>query len=554
MSKEKHNPNYFDGIIEINELPEDKMAGRVKIRMSAHKIVDKQSLETANENGICWLEEYVQENIDTCIGMPYVVDWMYSKEEGIPSGHGTMKYTDDGEIVFEGESIGSVQNAFIEDIEIDGEIKKVLMTEGYIYEQRNKPLVEFLKSQKEEGNKIYGSIEINGKNGSKIIEYLDGNKNIDGSLKMDRVPIKYSYSGLALLYIDPPADRNSQIFEVNSKQENLDINTNINNTTVKEDDNLGEENNQNNTTIEINELNIDDLSILIEREFNKKINEDNDNYKYYYIHKFYPTNSSFVMKSWYEVGEYYKSSYIVENSKVTIGNIVKVEEDWMPVDGEKSIEINNVLINILNNQNKQITKEENNKMDEKIVLELNQKIEDKINEINTLTKSLEAKEVEVNTLIKSLEEKTVEINTLTEKSQELDNKIIELNTTIVEVNKLLESEKTEKESLIVEVNSFREEKTKLESEAKIAEVNAYFETEITKNGFEEAEVNSLKSFVDAVDLDGLKKAEAELCAKKFKEMIAKDASVEVNTKNDMFIAIKEKEKKVIPGSVPSFFN
>ena len=179
-------------------------------------------------------------------------------------------------------------------------------------------------------------------------------------------------------------------------------------------------------------------------------------------------------------------------------------------------------------------------MDEKIVLELNQKIEDKINEINSLTKSLE--------------EKATEINSLTEKVKESDSKVVELNTTIVEVNKLLESEKTEKESLIVEVNSFREEKVKAETEAKIVEVNSYFEIEITKNGFEESEVNSLKSFVDAVDLDGLKKAEAELCAKKFKEMIAKDASVEVNTKNDMFIAIKDKEMKNVSGSIPSFFN
>ena len=194
-------------------------------------------------------------------------------------------------------------------------------------------------------------------------------------------------------------------------------------------------------------------------------------------------------------------------------------------------------------------------MDEKIVLELNQKIEDKINEINSLTKSVEQKETEINSLTKSLEEKAVEINTLIEKTQELDSKIIEVSNTIVEVNKLLESEKAEKESLTVEVNSFREAKIKTESEAKIAEVNSYFETEITKNGFEESEVNSLKSFVEAIDLEGLKKAEAELCAKKFKEMIASnDTGVETNTNNAMFISIKEKEMKKVPSSIPSFFN
>ncbi|MDD4000067.1 MAG: hypothetical protein PHX62_04140, partial [Bacilli bacterium] len=372
------------------------------------------------------------------------------------------------------------------------------------------------------------------------IVYLDGNKNSDGTLKMGRCPTVFDFSGLAILSnLENPADDNSIVFEVNSKQDDLDINK----PSRKDDSVLLDENK--NIVIELNELDINDIATLIENGFNRKFNNENPDSEchYYYIHKFYPTNSTFVMKSWGSVGDYYKSSYFIENSKVIIGDIKKVEESWEPIDGSQPIEVNSSLINILNNQKK----EEESKMDEKIVLELNQKIEDKINEVNTLSKSLEEAS-------KSLEENQVEINTLIEKIKVLEEKETELNTTIVEVNKLLEVEKAEKESLTVEVNSFREEKAKTESEAKIAEVNTYFETEISKNGFEEAEINSLKSFVESVDLEGLKKAEAELCAKKFKEMIAEGANVEVNTKNDMFIAVKQKEKKVISGSVPSFFN
>jgi len=531
-----------NSVIEISK--KTSKAGRTPCKFVLHEIYDSD--KKYNSNGISWKKEYVEENIDSVKTMPIVAQFL-DDDNSIPFGaHGELN-AKDGKITFQDSLVvGAFEDAFIdENIEVNGKIITGLVAKGYIFDQRFPELVTYLQEQYDNGEPVESSVEIcadKSKGNTKII--YDG-----GWKEYGRIPQTYQYSGHALVIGVEPSDKSALMLELNTK-----LNTKV--TTGKEDYILSEKNNNetilnNSIIIEINEMNIDDIATLVENSFNKKINNiENEEYHYYYIHKFYPINSTFVMKSWSKVGEYYKSSYSIENSKVIIGDIIKVEESWEPVNGEQSVEVNKSLINILNN----ITKEENNKMDEKIVLELNQKIEDKINEINSLTKSLEAKELEVNTLTKSLEEKATEINTLTEKVKLSDEKVIELNTTIVEVNKLLESEKTEKESLIVEVNSFREEKTKLESEAKIAEVNAYFETEITKNGFEEAEVNSLKSFVDAVDLDGLKKAEAELCAKKFKEMIAKDTSVEVNTKNDMFIAIKEKDIKRIPGSIPSFFN
>jgi len=526
--------NTKNSVIEISK--KTSKAGRTPCTFVLHEIYDSD--KKYNLNGISWKKEYVEENIDSVKTMPIVAQFL-DDDNSIPFGaHGELN-SKDGKITFQDSLVvGAFEDAFIdENIEVNGKVITGLVAKGYIFDQRFPELVTYLQEQYDNGEPVESSVEIcadKSKGNTKIL--YDG-----GWKEYGRIPQTYQYSGHALVIGIEPSDKSALMLELNSKLNN-------NKSIGKEDDILGD---KNNIIIELNELNYNDIATLVENSFNKKINNiENEEYHYYYIHKFYPTNSTFVMKSWSKVGEYYKSSYSIENSKVIIGDIIKVEESWEPVNGEQSVEVNKSLINILNN----ITKEETNKMDEKIVLELNQKIEDKINEINTLTKSLEQKEVEINTLTKSLEEKVIEINTLTEKVKESDNKVVELNTTIVEVNKLLESEKTEKESLIVEVNSFREEKTKLESEAKIAEVNAYFETEITKNGFEEAEVNSLKSFVDSVDLDGLKKAEAELCAKKFKEMIAKDASVEVNTKNDMFISIKEKDIKRIPGSIPSLFN
>jgi len=539
-----------NSVIEISK--KTSKAGRTPCKFVLHEIYDSD--KKYNSNGISWKKEYVEENIDSVKTMPIVAQFL-DDDNSIPFGaHGELN-AKDGKITFQDSLVvGAFEDAFIdENIEVNGKIITGLVAKGYIFDQRFPELVTYLQEQYDNGEPVESSVEIcadKSKGNTKII--YDG-----GWKEYGRIPQTYQYSGHALVIGVEPSDKSALMLELNTK-----LNTKI--TTGEEEDILGD---KNSIIIELNELNYNDIATLVENAFNKKINNiENEEYHYYYIHKFYPTNSTFVMKCWSKVGEYYKSSYSIENSKVIIGDIIKVEEDWKPVNGEQSIEVNKSLINILNNQ----TKEEKIKMDEKIVLELNQKIEDKINEINSLTKSLEQKEVEINTLTKSLDEKVVEINTITEKvkelegkvievntltqkTQELDSKIEELNTTIVEVNKLLESEKTEKESLIVEVNSFREEKTKLESETKLAEVNAYFETEITKNGFEEAEVNSLKSFVESIDLEGLKKAEAELCAKKFKEMVAKGISVETNTNNDMFISIKEKDKKQIPGSIPSFF-
>jgi hypothetical protein len=386
------------GYIEICEMPEGEFAGRVRIKMSALEIVPNKSYY--NDNGISWLEPYINDNIKSAIGMDYVVSWL-DEENQIPNDHGKRFYDEDGNIQFEGVVVGSVLDAYIEDVEIDGVTKKLLMTEGYLNSQRYGKFVKWLKEEVQNG-KVYGSIEINGKGKNKNIIYEGEYIDKDGNLLTPRVPKIYDFSALAILHnIVEPADKNSQVFEVNSKEEN---NLNINN----------------------------------------------------------------------------KSS-----------------------EGGKE-------------------------MDEKLILELNNKIEDKTNEINNLKSNIEAKNVEV--------------NTLTTKVTELETKLSEMNSTLVEVNKLLEDTKTEKENLATEVNTLKEYKETKELEAKKAEVNAYFENEIPKNKFAEAEVNSLKEYVEKCDLKGLKKAESDLIIKKFKELVKDEVTTETNSvNNNLFFSTKEEE-------------
>lgn len=479
--------------IEICEMPEEELAGRTKIKMSALEIVPDNS--HYNDNGISWLEEWVNENLKSAIGMPYVVSW-FDEENQIPSDHGTMSYDKDGYVEFEGVTVGTVLEAYIEDVEIDGEVKKLLMTEGYLYKQRYGKFVDWLKEELKNG-KVYGSIEINGKGKEKTIEYLDGAINEDGSKKIGRVPTKFDFSGLSILYLVDPADKSSIVFEVNNK-EGENKNMNIINKGV---------------SLEINKLSFDDIATLVTRAFNIAMGVS-DYYNDYYIYRFYPTSSEVIFKNWNDVGNYYMTTYKIENSTVTIGDIVKVEEDWKPVSNSEVVEVNvdEIKERIINQKG---GKEKMN------VEELNAKITELTNQL-----------AELNT-------KTTELNSANE---EKDSKIAELNNLLVEANKSLEDVKKEKETLSEEVNSLKEYKENKETEIKKAEVNSYFETEIPKNNFEEEEINTLKGYVEKCDLEGLKKAEAELIVKRFKE--GKLTGVETNAKDEKDLFFRTKEEKL----------
>lgn len=474
--------------IEVCEMNPDDLAGRVKIKMSSHVIHDQEG--EWNSNGITWLEDYTLNNIKSAIGMDYVVSW-FDEENQIPSGHGAMFYDEDGNVQFDGVVVGSVQDAYITEVEFNGETKKVMMTEGYINSQRYGKFVKWLKEEIKNGT-VYGSIEINGKGKSKAIKYLNGGFDEDGNLKVGRIPTIFDFTGLAILYIEDPADQYSQVFEINSKG---DLPMKKNN-------------------VEINELNVDDIGFLVMKRFMEKY-RDVLNCWDYYIHRFFPESKTIILKNWEEPSNFLKFTYQIENNNLTISDAIKAEEDWKPTSGEQSIEVNE-----LNQLIAQSNFNSNNKGG---------------NNVEEIIKEKDAKIAELNSKVQEL---TTEL-------ENKDNKIAELNTTVVEVNKTMQTLESEKENMVTEINSLREFKVAEEAKAKQTEINEYFKNEIVANGFTQEEINSLKEYVDKVDLVGLKSAEAELCVKKLKELNKKDQSLEINSSIDLFFAptkqVKESE-------------
>lgn len=507
----------YIGKIELCEMPNEEVAGRAKIKMSGLKISKNDN--DNNENGLNWVKSYVQANIKSAIGASYKATFI-DEDKTYPSGHGSMVYDEQGNITFpDSDSVGSIQDAYIESVTIDGEDCEVLTTEGFIYKQSYPNFYEWLKDEIKKGE-IYGSIEINGKGDSKEIVYDGESKNSDGTPLIGRKPKVFDIVSIAILSdFVPPADKFSRILEINSKQS-------------KEEDEMKTKKVKTTQTVEINELSYDDIATLITRAFNT-VMIDKNGYDYcgyrYWMHKLYPNSNRVVMVYDNETPyKYFLTTYEILNNTVVLGDISEVEQTWTPVENEQSVEINTKLIqDILNKTNKEV----NQKMeDNKVILELNQKIEDKTTEINQL--SISNKE-------------------LTGKNADLNEVVVNANKSLEEANAKVTSLTEELNACKTELDQLKTEKAETEAKKKVAETNSYFETEIPKNGFADEEVNSLKSYVEVGDLEGLKSAESELCAKKFKEMKQKenkDADAEINSANTTkisFITIHEKEKKEI---------
>lgn len=476
----------FKSQIEICEMPDDDVSGRVKIKMSALKISEND--EDNNGNGINWVEQYVTNNLKSIIGSPYKVTFV-DDDKTIPSGHGDMQYDDDGNIIFpDSDAVGTIQDAYISEIDFEGKNIKVLMTEGYLFIQSYPSFVKWLKEQISEGS-VFGSVEINGKSKAKKIIYENGGVDDEGNPKIGRKPQKFDFTAIAILsdFVEP-ADHGSMVIEINNKAKS-------------------------GFTYELNELSYDEIASLISRAFNKAMD---NSLVYFYLYKLYPESSRAIFYSDNDVNTYYLTKYSVQNNSVSIGELIEVEQDWKPVEKETGIEFNS-KINIK-------LKEETDTMEANAIIELNQKIEEKNAQITDLTTK----------------------NTdLGAKNSELSEAVTNANKTMEELNAQIKNLQEELNSCKEEISEFKSAAEKAELEAKKAEVNSYFDNEIPKNGFSEEEVSSLKQFVDSVDLHGLKSAESEICAKKFKELcVGKSTTTEVETNSlNTFISIPDAKKK-----------
>ena len=202
-------------ILEINK----RVGGRKNIRMVLLTIHEEGEM---NRNGITWVEQYVLDNLESIKGIPICATFLdEDKEDLYDHGYTETVESEDGKsepLFLNSESVGVIEDAKIEVIEIDGETKKVLVGYGYIFCQRYPNLCEKLES-----SKVKSSIEIMGtdENDRKII--YDG-----GYKEKGRKPMVFDFTGTCLLGV-LEADENCYVLEVaenKNKEEKLNMDEN----------------------------------------------------------------------------------------------------------------------------------------------------------------------------------------------------------------------------------------------------------------------------------------------------------------------------------------
>jgi len=256
-------------ILEISKL--NKVTGRTYIKVVIHEI--HNSTEKYNKNGISWKEEYVLNNIESAKTMPICAEFLddYDKEE--PFGHGESGIKD-GQPIFEySVVVGAFENAYIDDIEVNGKTIRALIGEGYIYEQRYPKFVKWLKAKMYDGDLPESSVEICAKEGYEYIIYEDGWK------EKCRVPKIYDYTGHAILGIEP-ADDSAVILELNKNNKNKEVKGNMpgNKTIIELNEKLETKTNEINqlkNDIKEKDVKITELNSIVE-ERESKINELNE--------------------------------------------------------------------------------------------------------------------------------------------------------------------------------------------------------------------------------------------------------------------------------------
>ena len=164
-----------------------------------------------NLNGITWIEQYCQDNIASIKNMSVTVEFIDDDRVEI-LGHGETGIEDGVPVYNNATVVGHFTNGYITDMEFNGETSRVCVGEGFFDYMRYKPFIDNIEQRLNNGEAIFGSVEIMGKpeNDNKII-YLDGWK------PEGRIVYDFQYSGWSILAIKP-ADDKSTLVELNKNQ------------------------------------------------------------------------------------------------------------------------------------------------------------------------------------------------------------------------------------------------------------------------------------------------------------------------------------------------
>lgn len=202
-------------ILEISK--RSNKNGRVPIKVALLKIHD--NAEDTNKNGLHWKKEYVEAAMESAIGMPFCAEFVDETKE-VPLGHGLTGQivNSDGlpEPIFENsEVVGTCNEVSIETVkDAEGNDIEVLVGSGFLYAQRYPNFVKWVRKNYTLGE-VCTSIEIMGtpENDNKIVfEEEEPTEDF-------RSPMRYVFSGSAILSISP-ADDEAIVLEVAEKKQN----------------------------------------------------------------------------------------------------------------------------------------------------------------------------------------------------------------------------------------------------------------------------------------------------------------------------------------------
>lgn len=204
-------------LFEINN-KQDKKTGYKRFKLILAEVYDKSCIidETGtkyNDNGITWIDEYVENAKDTLIGSSVTVEFADDSKTDI-LGHGeTGQYKDGVPLLSNATAIGHFDKAYIDEIIDDsGETKKVFIGEGTLDYMRYSDCIDLLSEKLSNNETIYGSVEIVRTENNPAIVYLYGYKDLG------RIPIEYEFSGYAFLGCGvQPSDYTASLLELNNK-------------------------------------------------------------------------------------------------------------------------------------------------------------------------------------------------------------------------------------------------------------------------------------------------------------------------------------------------
>lgn len=171
-----------------------------------------------NKNGITFLEEYAKNALDSIRDMNVRVEFI-DEDQTIINGHGETGIEDGLPVFKNASTIGHCTEGYIDDVNINGVIKRCVCAKGFLDEMCYPDFIASLEEDLNNGIDISGSIEIYRTENNDEIVYLNGWR------EKGRIPTEYIHSGWDI--VANPADPNSTLLELNNKnkeENNMDFN------------------------------------------------------------------------------------------------------------------------------------------------------------------------------------------------------------------------------------------------------------------------------------------------------------------------------------------